>query len=168
MARELGTEATSTVLLKRLCRSLERQRQKSHQEATEWQNFGRYTAAVLQKEVEGFERKLRVLQEKLDGLVQENRELQEMCFYLDKSRGRTADSSVDEAAGEKRKIGGGMTLSTTRAPVHSMCAEEMNKDDGPTLQYTGITSDTTLHDKREKFNIHGTKGIWLCIILMYR
>lgn len=150
-----GAEAS---LLKELCRCLDRQRQKSHQKAVEWQNFGRFTATVLQKEVESFERKLRVLQERLDRLVQENTELQEMCFYLDKSR-KGSDTYDDE--GDKSSRGKlSKSRMKSRAPVHSMCAVEMNQDEGPALQYTGFTSENTLHDKKgKKFNILGTKGI---------
>lgn len=155
---ELEANAGAQIsLLKELCRFLDGQRQKSHQKAVEWQNFGRFTAAVLQKEVEGFERKLRVLQEKLDRLVQENTELQEMCFYLDKSR-KGSDSRDDEGdKSDRGKLSDKMKKS--RVPVHSMCAVEMNKTEGPALQYSGFTSENTLHDKKvKKFNILGTKG----------
>ena len=123
----------------------------------------RFTAAVLQKEVEGFERKLRVLRERLEGVVRENGELQEMCFYLDKSRERRGVEGDDGRATETsggRKLGGGRGAFTFRAPVHSMCAEEMNRDPGPPLQYAGLTSDNTLRDKKGKsLNLLGTKGI---------
>ena len=147
---EEESSSAEVPLLKKLCRSLDRQRQKNHQAAVEWQNFGRFTATVLQKEVENFERKLRVLQEKMDGLVQENRELREMCFYLDKSR------EVSESRGKSSRGKLQDSNAKCRAPVHSMCAVEMNKDEGPTLQYTGITSENTLRDTRGKrFNILG-------------
>lgn len=143
--------------LKRLCRSLDGLRKKSHQEAVEWQNFGRFTAAVLQKEVDSFERKLRVLQERLDGLVKENSKLREMCFYLDSSR--------EKSAADGRRGEGGLKSATRhskdsqRTPVHSMCAEEMNKDVESAFQYSGITSEDTLRDRKvKKFNILGTKG----------
>lgn len=148
--------------LKELCRLLDTQRQKSHQKAVEWQNFGRFTAAVLQKEVEGFERKLRVLQEKLDRLVQENTELQEMCFYLDKSR-----KGSDSQEGDKSGRGNLSDKTKSRAPVYSMCAVEMNKSEGPALKYSGFTSENTLHDKKvKKFNILGTKGTQYLVVTM--
>ena len=141
-------------LLKKLCRSLDGQRKKSHQEAVEWQHFGRFTASVLQKEVEGFERKLRVLQERLDGLVRENGELRDMCLYLDKSRKK---SGTGGGGGREARTGRGQF---DGVPVHSMCVEEMNRDDTePALQYSGITSEDTLRDKKVKqFNVLGTKG----------
>ena len=72
--------------LRSLCCFLDDSRQKNKEMAFEWQSFGRYTAAVLKNEVEIFECKLQVLQEKLDKIVQENSELREMCLYLDQSR----------------------------------------------------------------------------------
>ena len=154
-----GESASAEVrLLRKLCRSLDGQRQKSRKEAVEWQNFGRYTATVLQKEVAGFERKLRVLQEKLDQLVHENAELREMCLYLDKSREGSGGGGEGGKSGHSKLQGS--ASSKSRAPVHSMCAAEMNKDEGPTPQYAGITSQNTLHDKRrKKFNLLGIKGM---------
>ncbi|CAI7998310.1 Coiled-coil domain-containing protein 85C-A [Geodia barretti] len=161
---ETAKKLTAEVhLLRKLCRSLDAQRKKSHQEAVEWQNFGRFTAGVLQKEVEGFERKLRVLQERMDGLVRENGELQEMCFYLDKTRQKSSAEGVDArtTAGTTAvgRTGGTKQQGSLRVPMHSMCAEEMNKDSGPPLQYAGITSDNTLRDKKgkNKFNLLDTK-----------
>ena len=154
--------AAEVHLLRKLCRSLDTQIKKSHQEAVEWQNLGRFTAAVLQKEVDSFERKLRVLQERMNGLVAENKELQEICFYLDKTREKSsADSSrttAETMSGRTCRAKQG----SSRAPVHSMCAEEMNKDSGgPPLQYAGITSDNTLRDKKVKnFKVlNHTKGL---------
>ena len=150
----MESEASQALLLKKLCRCLEAQRQKSHHEAKEWQNFGRFTAAVLQREVDSFERKLRVLQEKLDAVVRENSELQDMCFYLDKSREGSKDRSGKNV---HSKYQDGKVQS--RVPVHSLCAEEMNRDESPALQYAGITSQNTLHDKRvNKLDILSTKG----------
>lgn len=150
--------AAQVHLLRKLCRSLDAQRKKSHRDAVEWQNFGSFTASVLQKETNGFERKLRVLQERMDGLLRENSELQEMCFYLDRSRENTSAERRDEGTVSRGKLGGGVK-GPLRAPVHSLCAEEMNKDSGPPLQYAGITSDNTLRDKKGKnFSILDTKG----------
>ena len=162
-----GESASAEVrLLRKLCRSLDGQRQKSRKEAVEWQNFGRYTATVLQKEVAGFERKLRVLQEKLDQLVHENAELREMCLYLDKSREGSGGGGEGGKSGHSKLQGS--TGSKSRAPVHSMCAAEMNKDEGPTPQYAGSTSHNTLHDKRrKKFNLLGIKGMTDTLIANY-
>ena len=138
-------------LLRKLSRYLEEQRDKNHQKATEWQTFGRFTAAVLQKEVENFERKLRVLQEKLDGLVRENSELQEMCLYLDKSREK---GSTESCIKGRKDVRGGLGVDNkgrSRAvPIHSLCAEEMNKDESPPVQYAGMTSENTLSDNRRR------------------
>lgn len=138
-------------LLRNLCRALDAQRQKSQKAALEWQTFGRFTAAVLQKEVEGFERKLRTLQEKLDRLAQENSELQEMCLYLDNTRGET-----DTATKSHGRLS---SSSGARVPVHSICVKEMNTDETPVVQYAGLTSQNTLKDKRKKkFNLLGIQG----------
>ena len=149
--------AVEVGLLRKLCRSLDGQRKRSHQEAVEWQNFGQFTAEVLQKEAGSYERKLLLLQERLDGLARENGELREMCLYLDKSR----DASISvggSSGGESIKPREGDRPSSFKAPVHSMCAEEMNRDPGPTLRYAGITSDNTLRDKSKILGIHGTRG----------
>lgn len=152
MEREESQVRKECRLLQHLCRALDAQRQKSQKAALEWQTFGRFTAAVLQKEVEGFERKLRVLQEKLDRLAQENSELQEMCLYLDKSRGET-----DAATNSHGKLS---SSSGVRVPVHSLCVKEMNADETPVVQYAGLTSQNTLKDKRrKKFNLLGIKGM---------
>ena len=160
----MESDASQVLLLKKLCRRLEEQRQKSHQEAMEWQNFGRFTAAVLQREVDGFERKLRVLQEKLDAVARENSELQDMCFYLDKSREGSNSRSDERGKNTRSKFQEDGKIQP-RVPVHALCAEEMNKDEGPALQYAGITSQNTLHDKRvNKFDILSTKGILPCSV----
>ena len=166
----MESDASQVLLLKKLCRCLEEQRQKSHREAIEWQNFGRFTAAVLQREVDSLERKLRVLQEKLDAVVRENSELQDMCFYLDKSREGSKSRSDGPGENARNKFRDGKIRS--RVPVHSLCAEEMNKDESPAPQYSGITSQNTLHDKRvNKFDILSTKGIlpqyFTAIVLHY-
>lgn len=156
MAENASKAAEERVSLRKLCQVLETQRQQFQQLALEWQHFGQFTAAVLQKEVEGFERKLGVLQVRLDQLVQENSELQEMCLYLDKSR--------DEKGEVGRRTGHGRFQSGTskfQAPVHSMCVREMNKDSGQYPQYAGITSQITLKDKKKKkstFSFIGSQG----------
>lgn len=149
---EERNRAEEVILLKELCRSLDSQRKKSRQEAVEWQNFGRFTAAVLQKEADGFERKLRVLQERMGVLVRENDELKG-----ETSRGKRAVEGSGFQHTRYRKLGGREDASS-KAPVHSMCAEEMNRDTSPLLHYPGMTSESTLRDKKT-LSLLGTKSI---------
>lgn len=111
--------------------------------AIEWQNFGKYTATVLKNEVETFESKLHVLQEQLNKQVRENMELQEMCFYLDQSRG--------EEMKERRSRKTTSTDSQNAVvSVHSLCAPVLNKTGGQVPQYVGVTSHYTLEDGHKK------------------
>ena len=148
-------------LLRQLCRSLDTEREKSQKSAQEWQNFGRFTAAVLQKEVESFARKLRVLEERLQRLTQENSELQETCLYLDKFREETEEApaySGRHGRGKLKAAGEG-DPSGARPLVHSICAKEMNADESALVQYDGLTSKSTLKDKRRnKFSLLGVEG----------
>ena len=128
--RQLSSENEE---LKKFCHLLDEAQQKSKQVALEWQNFGKYTAAVLKSEVETFECKLQVLQEQLDKQVRENVELQEMCLFLDKSCGEEGGS-------------GEATPQNTDVSVHSICAPTLNKSGGKLPQYMGVTSKSTLKD----------------------
>ena len=138
--RQLSSENEE---LRNLCHRLDDAGQKNKKAAIEWQNFGKYTATVLKKEVETFENKLHVLQDQLNKQVRENMELQEMCFYLDQSRGE-----------EKAERGGRKTPSTdshkTVVSVHSLCAPVLNKAGGRVPQYMGVTSHYTLEDGHKK------------------
>lgn len=138
--RQLSSENEE---LRNLCHRLDKARQKNKMAAIEWQNFGKYTATVLKNEVETFESKLHVLQEQLNKQVRENMELQEMCFYLDQSRG--------EEKKERRSRKATSTDSQNAVvSVHSLCAPVLNKTGGQVLQYMGVTSHYTLEDGHKK------------------
>ena len=138
--RQLSSENEE---LRNLCHRLDKARQKNKMAAIEWQNFGKYTATVLKNEVETFESKLHVLQEQLNKQVRENMELQEMCFYLDQSRGE-----------EKKERRSRKAISTDSqnavVSVHSLCAPVLNKTGGQVPQYMGVTSHYTLEDGHKK------------------
>ena len=138
--RQLSSENEE---LRNLCHRLDKARQKNKMAAIEWQNFGKYTATVLKNEVETFESKLHVLQEQLNKQVRENMELQEMCFYLDQSRG--------EEKKERRSRKATSTDSQNAlVSVHSLCAPVLNKTGGQVPQYMGVTSHYTLEDGHKK------------------
>lgn len=130
--------------LRNLCHCLDNARQKNKMAAIEWQNFGKYTATVLKNEVETFESKLHVLQEQLNKQVRENMELQEMCFYLDQSRG-------EEKERRSRNLKTTPTDSQNAVvSVHSLCAPVLNRTGGQVPQYMGVTSHYTLEDRHKK------------------
>ena len=146
-------------LLRQLCRSLDTEREKDQKSAQEWQNFGRFTAAVLQKEVETFARKLRVLEERLQRLTQENSELQETCLYLDKFREETEEAYSGRHSRGKLKAASEGDPTGARPLVHSICTKEMNADESALVQYDGLTSKNTLKDKRRnKFSLLDVEG----------
>ena len=70
--------------------------------------------------------------EKLQRLSKENKELKEMCLFLDQSRdGETNSLTPPE---------------TVEIMLHGKMAEEMNRAQGKVPRYTGRTKHTTLKD----------------------
>ncbi|XP_038075157.1 coiled-coil domain-containing protein 85C-like [Patiria miniata] len=80
--------------LRDLCCFLDDDRQKGRNLAEEWQRFGRYSASVLRTEVVGYQEKLKELESQQQQLLQENLELKELCFLLDKERQANRRSSL--------------------------------------------------------------------------
>lgn len=79
------------------------------------------------------EAKLKLLEEQLKKLTSENKELREMCLYLDRSH---EDSEVKLTPPE-----------STELLVHTRILAELNKRGGGIIpQYRGVTSQSTLKD----------------------
>uniref|UniRef100_UPI00358F91F5 coiled-coil domain-containing protein 85C-like isoform X2 n=1 Tax=Myxine glutinosa TaxID=7769 RepID=UPI00358F91F5 len=93
--------------LRDLCCFLDDDRQKSKKLAWEWQRFGRYSAAVLRKEVSVYQRKLRDLEIKQDDLLRDNGDLKDICLMLDEER---------TDAGSRSSIGSQTSLSNVSGP----------------------------------------------------
>ncbi|XP_078473106.1 coiled-coil domain-containing protein 85C-A-like isoform X1 [Lampetra planeri] len=96
--------------LRDLCCFLDDDRQKAKKLAWEWQRFGRYTAAVLRKEVAAQQRRLRELEVRQDALVRENSDLKELCLMLDEERN-------GGAAGSRGSVGSQTSLTGATGAV---------------------------------------------------
>ncbi len=105
--------------------------------ALEWQCFGSYTAEILRQELKSSEIKDRMTREQLEKLAKENKELKEMCLFLDQSR----------EAGS----GGNSSLTPPEAMelmLHARVVGEINKKQGVIPQYSGLTKSSTLKDSQ--------------------
>lgn len=72
--------------MKSRCKFLEKDQQRNKHLASEWQDFGRYTAHVLKNEVETATTKIKYLEVRVEDLRKENKELKDVCLYLDQSQ----------------------------------------------------------------------------------
>ena len=93
---------------------LESGHRQCEQLAREWQNFGQYTAKVLKNEVDTYEVKVQLLQEQVEKLTRDNKELREMCLYLDRSGN----------AGDETKL---TPPETTELLLHTNLMSKINK-----------------------------------------
>ncbi len=73
--------------LRSRCHFLESDQQRNKYLALEWQNFGKHTAQVLKNEVETADKKLKYLETRVEDLRMENKELKDVCLYLDQTQG---------------------------------------------------------------------------------
>ena len=71
--------------LRSRCQFLESDLQRHKHLAFEWQSFGKYTAQVLKDEMESASKKIKYLESRVEELNKENKELKDMCLYLDQS-----------------------------------------------------------------------------------
>ena len=108
--------------------------QRSKNLALEWQNFGKYTAQVLKNEVETAEQKIRLLKEQVEKLTKENKELKEMCLYLNQIQGGS-DSKLTPPE-------------VTELLVHTKFLSKLNAHGGVVPHYVGLTGRATLNDSR--------------------
>lgn len=69
-----------------ICCFLDDDREKSKKMAKEWQVFGRYATGVLQKELSICHSKIKELELRQQSLIQENRNLKELCLLLDQEQ----------------------------------------------------------------------------------
>lgn len=119
--------------LRQLCGHLDQSYQRSRQLGLEWQSFGKYTAEILKEEMASSESKDLATRGELDKLVKENRELKEMCLYLDQSRDGSEENSL--------------TPPEAMELIHGRIVEKMNKMQRDKIpRYTGLTSRSTLQD----------------------
>ena len=111
---------------------LETRYHRCEQLAKEWQNFGQYTARVLKNEIDTYDIKVKLLQEQVEKLARENKELREMCLYLDHS-----------SSGDDSKL---TPPEATSLLLHTNIMSKLNKRGEGLPQFTGTTSHTTLKD----------------------
>ena len=121
--------------LRLMCGHLGEAYHRSKQLEQEWQSFGKYTAEVLKEELASSESQSRVAKEELQRLFKENKELKEMCLFLDQSRDGSGDGTNSLTPPE-----------TVEIMLHGKIAGEMNKMQGQVPRYTGRTKHTTLKD----------------------
>lgn len=114
---------------------LESRYHRCEQLAREWQNFGQYTAKVLKNETDTYEVKVQLLQEQVEKLARDNKELREMCLYLDHS----------SAGEDSNKL---TPPEATSLHLHTSIMSKLNRKGGELPQFTGPTSHTTLKDGR--------------------
>ena len=115
---------------------LESRYHRCEQLAREWQCFGQYTAQVLKNEMDTYEVKVQLLQEQLEKLACENKELRETCLYLDHSGGTVKEETELTPP------------DATSVFVHASIMSKLNKRGDGLPQFTGATSHTTLKDSR--------------------
>lgn len=128
--QELESENTE---LRNLCGYLDQAYQKSRHVCLEWQSLGCYTAEVLKVEVASYKTQDRATKEQLEKLVKDNRELKEMCIFLDQSQGGSQDKSLTPPE----------VVSTM---FHAGVVGKVNQQQGKVPQYPGLTKRTTLKD----------------------
>ncbi len=116
-----------------MCGYLDEAYRKSRKLGMEWQSFGRYTAEILKEEVASSESKDRVTRDELNRLARENKELKDMCLFLDKSNGGGEESGLTPPE-------------SMELMLHGRVVREMNRMPGSIPQYTGLTKGTTLKD----------------------
>ena len=120
--------------LRSICGFLDEAYHKSRQKALEWQSFGCYTAQILRREIAMSESKDQATKEQLVKLIKENKELKEMCIYLDQSQNENeADNSLTPPE-------------VMEMTVDTRILSETNKFSGEIPRYTGLTRRSTLKD----------------------
>ena len=82
-----------------------------------------------------YEVKVQLLQEQVEKLARENKELREMCLYLDHSG----------SVGEESKL---TPPEATSLLLHTSIISKLNKRGDGLPQFTGATSHTTLKDSQ--------------------
>ena len=130
--------------LRDLCCYLDDERQNSKQLASEWQKLGSYTASVLKSESETYECKIQTLEKFLERLTNENKELREMCLYLDQPQAHqgglhaaASGAGVASASASVRSISAARLVSR-KSDVHVMA------------RFDGLSGESTLKDSRKK------------------
>lgn len=121
--------------LRLMCGHLGEAYHKCRQLELEWQSFGKYTAEILTEELATSESRSRVTKEELNRLAKENKDLKEMCLFLDQSRDGSEGASSSLTPPEAMEL-----------LLHGRVAREMNRVLGQIPRYTGKTEHTTLQD----------------------
>ena len=78
-----------------ICCLLDADRDKSKKIAKEWQTFGRYATGVLQKEISQYSTKVKELEQKQHSLLKENKNLKELCIFMDQEQQTGSKASLD-------------------------------------------------------------------------
>lgn len=95
----------------------------------EWRSFGKYTAEILKEELASSESERRVTKRELERLAMENKELKEMCLFLDQSRSGSEDNSLTP-------------------PEEGKVLEERTRLQGQVPRYSGLTKRSVLQDSQ--------------------
>lgn len=119
--------------LRLMCGYLGEACHRSRKMELEWQSFGKYTAEILKEELASSESRNRVTKDELEKLAKENKELKEMCLFLDHSGDGSQQSSLTPP-------------DVMELMLHGKVAGEMNRVQGHVPRYTGRTEHTTLRD----------------------
>lgn len=78
-----------------ICCFLDDDRDKAKKVAKEWQTFGRYATGVLQKEIVQYSSKVKDLELKQQILLKENKNLKELCIFMDQETQAGSRTSLD-------------------------------------------------------------------------
>lgn len=108
---------------------------RSKQLGEEWRSFGKYTAEILKEELASSESERRVTKGELERLAKENKELKEMCLFLDQSRSGSEDNSLTppDAMG---------------LMLQGKVLGERNRLQGQVPRYSGLTKRSILQDSQ--------------------
>lgn len=146
--------------LQDLCCFLDTSRQKDQRVVQEWQKFGRYTSDVMSSDVRTFQKKLGVLEARLDALTKENIELKELCLLL-------ADDRATQEPGQIRDMGDGSSSdspSNDKLPVPGPINRNGSADEiSPALndeavQYLRYLETRVSHLEQENNRLTQTKS----------
>ena len=92
----------------------------------------------MKNETDTYEVKVQLLHEQVEKLSRENKELKEMCLYLDRS-GSSADNDSKLTSPEAATL-----------HLHSNIMSKLGKREASLPQFSGTTSRTTLKDRSKK------------------
>ncbi|XP_076816408.1 coiled-coil domain-containing protein 85C-like isoform X2 [Clavelina lepadiformis] len=135
-----------------ICCFLDDDREKAKKVAREWQMFGRYATGVLQKELAVCHQKIRELEQRQSALIQENRNLKELCLMLDQEQAGSRNS-VDSQGSLSCPSGSLLTVAGTRdsgdgssnGSTTSNCSPDHRQTTVPPLKEAMYSTATNPH-----------------------